>query len=600
MMRPLNVDKFLSGLDLKSKWRKMAKMQEFPLSVPRHAIHITRVLTEICEETLGRLASFARSEARKRQPKSLEDWRSLSSDVRRRCEDREHRLVHWKSMVAILAGIESLCYGSQIAMASKRSAVDAMTTEAYKHVRMCVWILYLRLLAVKEFLEWFVPIGRLTAPEALGEAELNCFPDLLVSSRDTPILSYRQSDLINAIRALSIRWRANLFYFPGLDRYLGALKARFVLLTCFPYSTCTTTTTTTTTTTAAASPTLDRPDLFQERQDGRRGANIAFLTKVMELFVPMERDLLLHKELMENRARTCLQSGVWTNTRLRGQVRGIVTQWMLGFTGAARGAFLAKRFRKSILDSMVRVGEINTFLRRFPNFECNSRNVISKLRPNDSRKYDKQFTMPSLLDVIETTLAPYTGDMDPTTFDWSDAEEQDRDTPPDYMAARRTLLIHCLDQLFQETNQSLRFAPFLIRNLHEKAYESESDAIADVLHRAETENRILIIQTLSGFSVWNPSAASLKVAGDLPSALVEWAVEIMRFWRGRIGRAEEARERSGDPRTVAAGDDEERMLETLLLQEGGDTATTTTPVTSGDLSRILEALGLKQIVLNLM
>lgn len=593
-MRPLNVDKFLVGLDLKKKWRKMAKMQAFPLSVPRHAIHTTRVLTEICEETLGRLASLARSEARKRQPKSLEDWKSLSSDVWRWCEDREHRLVHWKSVAEILAAIEPLCYGSQIAVASKRSAVDeARITEAYKHVRMCAWILYLNLLAIHKFLEWFVPVGRLTAPDALGDTELSCFPDLLVSSRNTPVLSYRQSDLISATRALSIRWRANLFYFPGLERYVKILKARFVLLVCFPYSA------------KAASPTLNRPDLFQERQDGRRGANVPFLLKMMDIFVPMERDLLLHKELMENRARTCLQSGVWTNVQLRGQIKGAVTRWMLGFTGAARGAFVAKRFRKSVLDSMVRIGETQTFLHRFPNFGCNSRNIISKLRPNDSRKYDKQFTMPSLKDVIEETLQPYLDGMSPN-FDWREAEEQDRDTPPDYMAARRTLLIYCLDQLFQETNQTLRFLPFLIRNLHTRAYESESDVIADMLHRAEVENRILIIQTLSGFSVWNPTTSSLKVAGDLPSALVEWAVEIMRFWRGRIRQvvsssssSSSTREGVGDPRAVDDDDEEQQMLETLLFQDQGEGGAIT-PLTLGDLTRILEALGLKQLVLNLV
>ena len=572
-MRPLNIDKFLAGLNLRQKWRKMAKARQFPLEVPRHAIHTTRVLTEICEETLGRMAFLARTTARKQQPTSLEDWKALCVSLRIRC-DTDH-IVKWEAVDAILQNIEPLCYDQTQILRARRKAgadQDAGVEESYRQLKMCLWILYLRLEAVRAFLEWFVPVGRLTATEAVGQREMRSFPDLLVAPKTAPVLAYRQSDLLSATRALSIRWRSNLFYFPGLERYVKTLKARFIMLTTFPSS-------------ASA---MDRPGMYEVVGGGvggeKRVANLDFLRKMMSLFVPMERDMAMHRELLR-RAHVLEQSRIWTDGGLRGEVRRAVTKWMIEFTGASRGDFITRRFRKSVLGALVRVGEPEAFVQKFPNFGRNPRNYISKLRPNDSRKYDQQYIMPALSDVIKKTLAPYIcgggGGDERGSFSWKGAEVQDRDTPPDHVAARRELLVHCLDQLFQETNQALFFASFLVRDLGTNngggggGDDGGGRRIIDVFLQAKSDRRIVIVQTLSGFSVWNPETEKIIVAGDLPSALVEWAAEIVRTLRA---------DRDHDP----------KLLEEVLF---GTEAATALPYK--ELSRIMRALGLLRLVLKL-
>lgn len=552
-LRPLNIDKFLVHLSLQQKWRKMAKARVFPLAVPRHAVHVIRVLTEICEESLAKIAGLARSEAQKQQPENLHDWNLLHLELKQTLERRE--VVDWGSVAKILKNIEPLCYDStKLETASQEGGAeeDASVAEAYRSVRTCLWILYLRLVAVKAFLEWFIPIGRLTARDALGRAQLDCFPDLMVVSIQVPILAYCQSDLVMATRALSMRWRSNLFYFSGLEKYVGTLKARFVMLVSFP----------------ASSETLDRVGLYDEL-DGpvtKRVANMNFLFKMMDIFVPMERDIMMHQRLLAVAGANCVQSPIWTQVDQRNFVWIKVTAWMRTFTDATRSQFVAKIFRKNVMAALVRVGEAETFTRKFPNSNLNPRNIVSKLRPSDSRKYDTQFLTPALRDVIQITLLAYmTCENKKTASGSQDPDIKDRETPADHISARRELFIRCLDQLFQETNQNLQFEIFLIRDLGVSPQN-----ISDILLQSKTEARVIILQTLSGFSVWNPLSKRLTVTGNLPTAVVEWAAEIIR---------------------------NERRFGSNAGAVGGDAPTST--LNSEDLLIILRNIGLQELVLKL-
>lgn len=569
-MRPLNIDKYLVNLNLRQKWCKMAAARVFPLAVPRHAIHVIRVLTEMCEASLAQIAGLAQSQARRQQPTNLHDWNKLYQELRLTSERRN--IVDWKSVNKILKRIKPLCYDdTKLETASQEAGAEenAGVAESFRSVRTCLWILYLQLIAVKAFLDWFIPIGRLTTKDALGRSQLECFPDLMVVSDEIPVLAYCQSDLVMATRALSMRWRSNLFYFPGLEKYVSILKARFVMLNSFP----------------ASAETLDQVGLYDEIEeeeeeedadrsssDQRRLPNMAFLHKMMGIFIPMERDIMMHQQLMA-KANKCVQSSVWTQVAQRVLVWKIMARWMQSFTSEARGQFVAKRFRKNVMSALVRVGEIEVFEHKYPNFNCNPRNIVSKLRPNDSRKYDSQFMTPALRDVIQNTLSAFViNKSDSSNNNKSnrpeDADIQDRDTPPDHVSARRELLIHCLDQLFQETNQSLQFDFFLIRDLG-----VSSQDITDILLRSKTESRVIIIRTLSGFSVWNPTNGQLTLAGNLPSAVVEWAAEIIR----------NARLDSGSNRF---GDDV-------------PSSSATSGMNLGDLLRILGHIGLKKLVLKL-
>ncbi len=575
-MRPLNIDKFLVNLNLREKWRKMAKTRVFPLAVPRHAIHMVRVLTEMCETSLSKIAGLARQQAQQQQPTNLEDWNKLHLNLRSASE--RLNIVDWLSVDEILKTIEPLCYDeSKVETASQEGGAeeDASVGEAYRLVRTCLWVLYLRLVAVKAFLEWFIPIGRLTARDALGVAQLACFPDLMVVSAEVPVLTYCQSDLVMATRALSMRWYSNLFYFSGLEKYVGILKARFVMLVSFP----------------ASAKTLDRVGLYDlnpavvDGDQGRQAAaikhipNMTFLHKMMGIFVPMERDIMTHQRLVAQ-AEVCVQSPIWSNVQQRTLVWKIVTAWMQRYTDAARGQFIAKRFRKCVMAALVRVGEPEIFVQKYPNFNCNPRNIVSKLRPNDSRKYDSQFLTPALRDVIHSTLAAFvtqiSGDTSSSSsssascFSFEKADVEDRETPPDHVSARRELLIHCLDQLFQETNQSLQFEVFLIRNLGASPQD-----ISEVLLKSKTEALVIILQTLSGFSVWNPLNKRLTITGNLPSALVEWAAEIIRNERMEPNSSSSSR-----------------------LYETGE-ASIDSGIKSEDLLVILRDIGLQKLVLKL-
>ncbi len=569
-MRPLNIDKYLVNLNLRQKWCKMAAARVFPLAVPRHAIHVIRVLTEICEASLAKIAGLAQAQARRQQPSNLQDWNELYQELRQTSE--RQNIVDWKSVNKILKRIKPLCYDdTKLETASQEAGAveNAGVAEAYRSVRTCLWILYLRLVAVAAFLDWFIPIGRLTAKDALGRAQLECFPDLMVVSEAIPVLAYCQSDLVMATRALSMRWRSNLFYFPGLEKYVAVLKARFVMLNSFP----------------ASAETLDQVGLYDEisagagddddddetvSSDQRRLPNMAFLHKMMGIFIPMERDIMMHQRLVA-KAKTCVQSSVWTDVGQRVLVWKIMATWMQLFTSEARGQFVAKLFRKNVMSSLVRVGEIEVFEHKFPNFNCNPRNIVSKLRPNDSRKYDAQFMTPSLRDVIQTTLPAFIISRTDNNNRPQDVDIRDRDTPPDHVSARRELLIRCLNQLFQETNQSLQFDFFLIRDLGVSPQN-----ITDALLRSSTEGRVIIIRTLSGFSVWNPINSQLTVGGNLPSAVVEWAVEIIR--NARL-----------DPVSAHRFDEAVPISSTV----------TTSAMNSSDLLRILGYIGLKKLVLKL-
>ncbi len=563
-MRPLNIDKYLVNLNLRQKWCKMAAARVFPLAVPRHAIHVIRVLTEICEASLAKIAGLAQSQAQRQQPTNLHDWNELYQELRLTSE--RQNIVDWNSVNKILKRIKPLCYDdTKLETASQEAGAveNAGVAEAYRLVRTCLWILYLRLVAVKAFLDWFIPIGRLTAKDALGRAQLECFPDLMVVSDEIPVLAYCQSDLVMATRALSMRWRSNLFYFPGLEKYVTVLKARFVMLNSFP----------------ASAKTLDQVGLYDEisadddtvSSDQRRLPNMAFLHRMMGIFIPMERDIMMHQRLVA-KAKTCVQSSVWTDVGQRVLVWKIMATWMQLFTSEARGQFVAKLFRKNVMSSLVRVGEIEVFEHKFPNFNCNPRNIVSKLRPNDSRKYDSQFMTPALRDVIQNTLSAFVVNRtDNNNNRPHDVDIRDRDTPPDHVSARRELLIRCLDQLFQETNQSLQFNFFLIRDLGVSPQN-----ITDALLRSKTEARVIIIRTLSGFSVWNPINSQLTVAGNLPSAVIEWAAEIIR--NARL-----------DPVSSNRFDEDVPSSSTA----------TTSAMNLSDLLRILGHIGLKKLVLKL-
>ena len=561
-MRPLNIDKYLVNLNLRQKWRKMADARVFPLAVPRHAIHVIRVLTEICEASLAQIAGLAQTQAQRQQPTNLHDWNELYQELRLTSE--RQNIVDWNSVDKILKRIKPLCYDdTKLETASQEAGAEenAGVAEEFRSVRTCLWIIYLQLIAVKAFLDWFIPIGRLTTKDALGRAQLECFPDLMVVSDEIPVLAYCQSDLVMATRALSMRWRSNLFYFPGLEKYVGILKARFVMLNSFP----------------ASAKTLDQVGLYDEidddtiSSDQRRLPNMAFLHKMMGIFIPMERDIMMHQRLVA-KAKTCVQSSVWTDVGQRVLVWKIMATWMQLFTSEARGQFVAKLFRKNVMSSLVRVGEIEVFEHKFPNFNCNPRNIVSKLRPNDSRKYDSQFMTPALRDVIQNTLSAFVVNRtDNNNNRPHDVDIRDRDTPPDHVSARRELLIRCLDQLFQETNQSLQFNFFLIRDLGVSPQN-----ITDALLRSKTEARVIIIRTLSGFSVWNPINSQLTVAGNLPSAVIEWAAEIIR--NARL-----------DPVSSNRFDEDVPSSSTA----------TTSAMNLSDLLRILGHIGLKKLVLKL-
>ena len=569
-MRPLNIDKFLVNLNLRQKWRKMAKARVFPLAVPRHAIHMIRVLIEICETSLAKIAGLARQQAEAQQPTNLEDWNKLYLELRLSSE--RLNIVDWLSVDKILKIIEPLCYDeTKLDTASQEGGAeeDASVAEAYRLVRTCLWILYLRLVAVKAFLEWFIPIGRLTARDALGVAQLACFPDLMVVSAEVPVLAYCQSDLVMATRALSMRWYSNLFYFSGLEKYVGILKARFVMLISFP----------------ASAKTLDRVGLYdlntedddEEATTTKHIPNMTFLHKMMGIFVPMEQDIIMHQRLVA-KAEVCVQSPIWTKVKQRTLVWTILTAWMQQYTSEARGQFIAKRFRKCVMAALVRVGEPEIFIQKYPNFNCNPRNIVSKLRPNDSRKYDSQFLLPALADVIHNTLAAFRTHKNESENKFAssrNADIEDRETPPDHVSARRDLLIHCLNQLFQETNQNLRFEVFLIRDLG-----SSPQNISEVLLKSETEGLVIILQTLSGFSVWNPLNKRLTVAGNFPSAWVEWAAETIRNERFESNRH---RHHHHHRRTSV-----------------DESTTTDSGIKSKDLLLILRNIGLQKLVLKLV
>lgn len=345
---------------------------------------------------------------------------------------------------------------------------------------------------------------------------------------------------------------------------------------------------------------------------------------------------MLHRALAAG-AKECVQSPVWTDCVLRSRVKKTLSLWMLRFTHASRGAFIAKRFRKGVFEALVRVGEEEVFTQQFPLFECNPRNIISRLRPNDSKKYDEQLGIVSLQDVIQQTLAAYTFSAilpsqqqqqqqqqkgqtnhdyqeeegiaadDPLSPDHhqyeEEAEEQDRDTPPDYMAARREVLIHCLDQLFQETSRDLSFLPFLVRVMHTASKSVvSSDLIAELKNKAHNEKRVIIFQTLGGFSVWNPMSLRFTVAGDLFSAFVEWALEIIRSLGGQPS-SQGSSSHSG----MSPGEKQQMWTSDFLQcvdrdeREGvgiGDSGLV--PISLANLWRILQTVGLQNMVLNVL